>query len=106
MRLIDAAELLQTLAVTVDNFDPRWLRDRSIRDGLKIAKKAIEESQTVDAAPVVHGQWIGTADGYADGELVYDMWRCSECDYDADGADEKPGWRFCPNCGAKMELEG
>lgn len=58
MRLIDADELLQTLAVTFDNFDPRWLRDRSIRDGLKIAKKAIEESQTVDAAELLRDQWI------------------------------------------------
>lgn len=25
----------------------------------------------VFADPVVHGQWVGEADGYADGELVY-----------------------------------
>ena len=41
----------------------------------------------VDAAPVVHGEWIGESDGYADGELVYDVWNC-------------------PNCGAKMDGEG
>lgn len=56
-----------------------------------------------DVAPVVHGSWDGTADGYADGELVYDMWSCSVCGFDADGADEKPAWKFCPNCGAKMD---
>lgn len=57
----------------------------------------------IEVAPVVHGEWVGTADGYADGELVYDMWECSECGYDADGADEKPSWNCCPNCGAKMD---
>ena len=57
----------------------------------------------VVAVPAVHGRWVGTADGYADGELVYDMWECSECGYDADGADEKPSWNYCPNCGAKMD---
>lgn len=58
-----------------------------------------------DVVPVVHGRWQGTADGYADGELVYDMWECSVCGFDADGAEEKPCWDFCPNCGAKMDLE-
>ena len=28
------------------------------------------------------GEWEGTADGYADGELVWDEWACSECGYD------------------------
>lgn len=64
-----------------------------------------EEAPAVDAVPVVHGLWVGTADGYADGELVYDMWECSECGYYADGADEKPNWNYCPNCGAKMDGE-
>lgn len=56
-----------------------------------------------EVAPVAHGEWVGTADGYADGELVYDMWSCSECGYDADGAEEKPDWNYCPNCGVKMD---
>lgn len=49
------------------------------------------------------GHWEGTSDGYADGAPVYDMWACSECGYDADGADEPPDWNFCPNCGKKMD---
>ena len=62
----------------------------------------IRNLPTADVVEVVRGSWVGTADGYADGELVYDMWECSECGYDADGADEKPNWNFCPNCGADM----
>ena len=62
----------------------------------------LADAPAVDAVEVVHGVWVGTADGYADGELVYDMWECSECGYDADGADEKPDWNYCPNCGADM----
>lgn len=64
---------------------------------------AIDRIPEADVAPVAHGSWDGTADGYADGELVYDMWNCSVCGFDADGADEKPAWKFCPNCGAKMD---
>ena len=51
------------------------------------------------------GEWIGEADGYADGELVYDVWHCSECNHciddGTDDADLLPN--FCPNCGAKMK---
>ena len=43
------------------------------------------------------GEWIGEADGYADGELVYDTWYCSNCGYVVD--DEPPTWNYCPNCG-------
>ena len=63
------------------------------------------ETRNADVAPVRHGYWVGTGDGYADGELVYDMWACSECGFDADGADEKPDWKYCPNCGARMDEE-
>lgn len=67
--------------------------------------------EDIDAAPTIdpeslrpRGTWEGMADGYADGELVYDTWTCSECGYtvDTDNTDELT--RFCPNCGAKMEV--
>lgn len=61
-RLIDAEDLLQTLAAQFDNLDPRWLRDRSIGEGLKIAKKAIEAAPAVDVASVQHGEWISVKD--------------------------------------------
>lgn len=59
------------------------------------------------AAPVVHGQWIGEGDGYADGEIVTDVWYCSECDYCIDDGTDRPDMlpKFCPNCGAKMDEE-
>lgn len=46
--------------------------------------------------------WIGEGDGYADGNMVYDTWYCSNCDYRVD-EDNEPTWNYCPNCGAKME---
>ena len=93
MRPIDADALTEDL-INNKNFYPA------------IVQRAVEKAPTIEAEPVKHGRWIGTADGYADGELVYDIWECSECGYDADGADEKPNWNYCPNCGCKMDLEG
>ena len=78
-----------------------WLN--GYKDGLRAALDLVTATATEDAVLVVHGTWVGTAGGYWDGELVYDMWECSECGYDADGADEKPNWHYCPNCGAKMD---
>ena len=53
----------------------------------------------------IAGEWQGTADGYADGELVYDMWSCSECGYtiDTDDPDDLP--IVCPHCLAPMTDE-
>ena len=60
---------------------------------------------TIDVLPSAdrpQGEWIGEADGYADGEFVYDTWYCSNCDYVVDD-DEPPTWNYCPNCGARMD---
>lgn len=50
------------------------------------------------------GEWIGQADGYADGELVYDVWYCSECNHCIDDGTDDAGLlpNYCPNCGAHM----
>lgn len=93
------------------------LQDCIREDGMRIAA-LIEENKAlhqdakrltaVEAAPVVHGRWIGEADGYADGEMVYDVWNCSKCDYCIDDGTDNPELlpNYCPNCGAKMDGEG
>jgi len=71
--------------------------------GIDEAYDIVSKAPTIESEPIKHGRWIGTSDGYADGEPVYDVWECSECGYDADGADEKPSWKRCPECGAIMD---
>lgn len=62
------------------------------------ARKIMEEAPAVDAVPVVHGRWI---DENPDDSLDPRM-RCSICT-----GVESPllKWRYCPNCGAKMDGE-
>ena len=49
---------------------------------------------------------MGSADGYADGELVYDTWACSECGYIIDEEDDPDMLpQFCPKCYAAMTDE-
>lgn len=54
----------------------------------------------------MRGEWMGSADGYADGELVYDIWECSHCGYvidEEDDPDRLP--QFCPKCCSIMTDE-
>lgn len=69
--------------------------------------KILNQFPAADVAPVRHGQWDGEGDGYADGEIVIDVWYCSECGYCIDDGTDDPNIlpNYCPNCGAKMDLE-
>ena len=74
-------------------------------DNVEIVEKfQIDRMPTIDPESLrPRGTWEGTADGYADGELVYDTWTCSECGYTVETDDPDDLTKFCPNCGAKME---
>lgn len=98
MRLIDADR--------INFYKATVARGMRSFDNVEIVEKfQIDRMPTIDPESLrPRGTWEGTADGYADGELVYDTWTCSECGYtvDTDNTDELT--RFCPNCGAKMEV--
>ena len=78
--------------VVFDSWNDRlWKENRALRKELERVKRA-------------DGEWQGTADGYADGELVFNEWACSECGYEieTDDPDELPA--FCPSCGGKWTV--
>lgn len=60
--------------------------------------------KTVDVQPVKRGRWEENA-GYGGwGDTIY---QCSECNIEftcETGIDID--WKYCPNCGARMEQEG
>ena len=79
--------------------------EQKIQDGLNnlvLGHDAIEvlgmiyEMPTADVAPVRHGRWL-PCHSTAAGDIQY----CSACEI---GCTWKPN--YCPNCGAKMDLEG
>ena len=94
MRIIDADALLEAY----------WEEQK--KPGIYSTEKLIITAPTIDPESLrPKGLWIGEADGYADGELVYDVWNCSECNHCIDDGTDDPGLlpNYCPNCGAKME---
>lgn len=70
-----------------------------------VSAEYIQRIPAADVAEVVHGQWIGEGDGYADGALVCDVWHCSVCDYTIDDGTDDPARlpEYCAGCGAKMD---
>ena len=67
------------------------------------ARKLIAEATAADVAPVAHGRWKIKVDDY-DCEYA----KCSVCGeefYDANEDTIDITFNYCPNCGAKMDLE-
>lgn len=46
-----------------------------------------------------------SADGYYDGNLVFDMASCPNCGHDFEQGDETWESKFCPNCGQALKWE-
>lgn len=67
--------------------------------------QSISDVPAADVAEVVQGQWEGEGDGYADGEIVLDVWHYSQCGYCIDDGTDNPDClpKHCPGCGAMME---
>ena len=96
MRLIDGDALAKFIDYGhLNNPNEKLYSENDIRE-------MIDMMPTVDAVPVRHGHYVGEGDGYANGELVYDVWKCSECGCVFEDDYEKPTYNYCPNCGANM----
>ena len=63
--------------------------------------RILREAKPVDAVPVRHGRWIRVYS--RPGVFKYLGWTCDQCGQRT-GNEYAPQWyKFCPNCGAKMD---
>ena len=74
------------------------------------AKQQIVDICPADVVPVIHGWWEWFDEDVGTPVTGYERewgWRCSHCREelpdDYDDPDCRPEFRFCPNCGAKMD---
>lgn len=79
------------------------------KDTREAAQSLIDAQPTVEAVPVVHGEWLDFYGDYSTAECD----RCAEC-YEVSPDSEpkkeyfeafKQCYNFCPNCGADMRKE-
>ena len=56
--------------------------------------------QAADVVPVRHGEWVACGDG----DNV--PWMCSHCGKTTAHKYKVMYGKYCPNCGAQMDLEG
>ena len=93
----EAIKILQHLAEIISNGDYQEAFMMSVSALRPVSRERMKK---------MRGEWMGSADGYADGELVYDIWECSHCGYvidEEDDPDRLP--QFCPKCCSIMTDE-
>lgn len=66
----------------------------------KIAE-ALKKVPVEDVAPVVHGHWIR----FKESDTCYVHMRCSACSAYWSDPSHADYFRYCPNCGAKMDTD-
>ena len=101
MRLIDADALEERIVAEAEEC-PVDIRDQyevGYHNGMEMAKAMLIAAPTIDAQPVVHGEWE-----YID--FVSPNCQCTVCgglaSFDGDYHSEKTP--YCPNCGATMDM--
>ena len=68
----------------------------------RLAKAWLDEAPTVDAKPVVHGEWLYGERNKAERTLVVE---CSQCGavFNLPMLAFGFSYNYCPNCGSKMD---
>ena len=92
MRLIDKDELIDAVEGAINVLELHGVS----RIFTSVPLAIIIAAPTIDAAPVVHGKWEVSMSPFWDA-------KCSECGFRTK-TDWK--WRYCPECGAKMDGGG
>lgn len=92
-------EALMKFPIRRDHYDRKNGNEHFI-NGIESVLDYAENLPSADVAPVVHGRWE-MSEKYK-GYCTCSM--CHDCYLEPEWVDELH-WRFCPNCGARMDLE-
>ena len=95
MRPIDADAFVIPIALYMA--ENAYLNDTAL-DVLKKISKWLEKEPTLDYEPVRHGEWIDFDDGFDD--ITFECSLCKVVWWSDAG---NKAYRYCPNCGAKMD---
>lgn len=100
--LIDREELYHDMTMKRLELHEKGLSWNEFCRGFGFAMEFVKNAPSAEPERKT-GKWIGEWDTYDwDGEPIVDIWRCSVCDKVFCEWEEKPDWKYCPNCGAEM----
>ena len=88
------------ISSVVGDVEPVWAEDHIeelAKDFIVIPK----DTPAADVVPVVHGRWIRFKE--TDPETGYIHMKCSVCSAYWSDPSHADHFRYCPNCGAKMD---
>ena len=88
----------------LDDFN-KWCKDGRLQ-GTLFAVDVINDMSSVAIPNAEPKEVYYSGDGYANGEMVYDIANCPNCDYEFEESDSIWGCKFCPECGQALEWEG
>lgn len=83
--------------------NPEYIPRATPKDVFVCALGIAETAVPADVVPAVHARWEPIHDVFAD-----DTFKCSHCGTwnHVKTVMGKPDWKFCPECGAKMNIQG
>lgn len=104
--LAELEELARKRVVDTPTNSPAYMRYVTQLNERTSIKHKVYDAPAAYVAPVKHGKWIGKQlDNFRKYEVT-----CSNCGWvgieNYDSYNEPSDFNYCPNCGAKMDLEG
>ena len=100
-RLIDADALVENIKSEIDDDKEIYPDDKTsimFRAGMKTVIRIVKNQDTVD--PVKHGRW-------EESKCLDDcFWVCSCCKFPSQAVAAPKLYKYCPNCGARMDGDG
>ena len=97
MQMIDVRQWIEFAHKKLDNIFPESFHDRGYRRAMYDADRWMAE-HFIEAEPVRHGYWEN-----ANSRPKTYIRKCSVCGKEAYFCGRGCSYKFCPNCGAKMD---
>lgn len=98
--LISRSALIKAMEKKYDVAEKNAFYSVGLSEGFIITEEIIKEQPTVEAKPVVHGEWIEHKWAEEDGGYLISNFECSKCH-----TWERKKSDFCPECGADMRAK-
>ena len=100
--MINQAALLSRMRERLNDLRSEYGRFDHYLNGFSDAVFMVGRSQSIEAEPVRHGRWVARKEIFDGEQEQVDAIGCSLCGKSQRALRRTP---YCPNCGAKMDLE-